>query len=235
MDSQQPCTDAILAVLRAAHEAGAGKLTRTQLTKFVYLLDLYTAEDNGGATFTGTTWRFLHFGPYAAELDERLDNLTKQGAIQSETRENADKEYTLFYLGEWSTAKTLESFNLSSAGRDRLREQLKRFGLDLQGLLNHVYFETTPMQGARPGEVLDFPKSRQVNWIRDVKPHRFGVADAAKAKRIRELVANMAASRRERIFTLPSPPIYDEHYEFAMADADAELSIGPHYTQLDFE
>jgi len=234
-DLQQQFDDAILAVLRAAREAGAGKLTRTQLTKFVYLLDLYVAEETGKATFTGAQWKFWHFGPFAAELDTRVDTLAAEGAIQSEARENVDKEYTLFYLGEWSSAKPLEALGLSHQTRTKLMEQLKLYRFDLPGLLNHVYFETAPMIGAKPGQPLDFAKAQRLDWRKDVRPYRFGVSDKAKANRIRELVTGMGKQRREQAFILTNRPIYDEHYLHAVADADFEPGDGPHRVKLDFE
>ena len=234
-DPQKTFAEAILAVLRIARESGVGKLARTPLTKFVYLLDLYAAEERGGKTFSGAEWRFWHFGPYADALDAKLDELAAQGAIQSEAREKTDKEYTLFYLGEWSTAQTPQALGLPADVGARLADAMKRFNFDLPGLLNHVYFETAPMQGARPGDALDFSKAQKLNWSRDVKPHRFGVADKTKAKRIRELAAKLGENRRAAAFQLPSRPVYDEHYAQANADADFELSEGPHRVRLDFE
>lgn len=236
-DSPQQFAAAILAVLRAAKEAGVGKLARTPLTKFIYLLDLYTAEERGGATFTGAAWKFWHFGPYAAELDAQIDSLAAQGAIQSEARENVDKEYTLFYLGEWSSAQPLDALGISADARARLSEMIRQYSFDLPGLLNHVYFETAPMADARPGEPLDFSKAERVVWARDVKPHKFGMPDQAKAKRARELIAKLGENRRARAFKPITAPIYDEHYARAVAEADAELDLpeGPHRVRLDFE
>lgn len=237
MPESKNFSEAILAVLRAAQEVGVSKLGRTALTKFVYLLDLYTAEERAGSTFTGAEWRFRHFGPYAAELDAQINTLANQGAIQSEARENVDKEYTLFYLGEWSTAKPLESFGLSHEARARLSDMMKQFSFDLPGLLNHVYFETAPMLGTKPGETLDFSKVERLNWARDVKPHRFGMNDKVKAKRASELMAKLGENRRSRVYKLPTPPAYDELYIRAIAEADADFDLpeGPHRVQLDFE
>lgn len=236
-DPQKNFAEAILAILRAAKDVGVGKLARTPLTKFVYLLDLYAAEERGGATLSGASWKFHHFGPYATELDAQIDALAQQGAIQAEARENVDKEYTLFYLGEWSTAKPLEALGVSHEARTRLADMMKQYSFDLPGLLNHVYFETAPMVNARPGDVLDFSKAQRLVWARDIKPHRFGMPDKAKAMRARELMAKLGEERRARAFKLPTPPVYDEHYARAVAAAeeDWELPAGPHRVRLDFD
>jgi hypothetical protein len=236
-DPQKPSGEAILAVLRIAKESGVSKLGRTALTKFVYLLDLYAAEERGGGTVTGAAWKFWHFGPYAADLDAEIDVLASSGSIQSESRENVDKEYTLFYLGEWSGAKALEALGVSHEARTRLADMIKQYSFDLPGLLNHVYFETTPMSGARPGDALDFSKAERLMWARDVKPHKFGMPDKAKAKRAQELMAKLGENRRARAYKLPTPPVYDEHYARAIAGAeeDFELPEGPHRARLNFE
>lgn len=236
-DPQKNFAEAILAVLRAAKEAGVAKLGRTSLTKFIYLLDLYAAEERAGATLSGAAWKFWHFGPYAAELDAEIDALSSRGAIQSEDRENVDKQYTLFYLGEWSTAKPLDALGVSYEARARLADLIKQYSFDLPGLLNHVYFETAPMSGAKPGDALDFSKAERMVWARDVKPHRFGMPDKAKAKRASELMAKLGADRRGRAYKLPTPPVYDEHYARAMAAADEDFDLpeGPHRVRLDFE
>lgn len=233
-DTPKSFSDAILAVLRLAREAGQQKLGRTALTKFIYLLDLYAAEEREGVIFTGAPWKFWNFGPYAETLDKQIDTLAESGQIQAEIRDGAERDYTLFFLGEWSTAKTLEALGLPPGVSSRLLASIKEYQFDLPGLLNHVYFETLPMQGVRPGDVIDFSKARKLNWQRDVKPYKFGVADRAKAKRIKELAARLGAGRRDCKFVLPEPPVYDELYAHASTDADMELAEGPHSVKLDF-
>lgn len=234
-DSDKNLTEAILAVLRIAREAGGGKLARTALTKFVYMFDLYAAEEAGGKIFSGAEWKFWHFGPYAEALDTRLDALAAAGSIQMDARENGDKEYTLFYLGEWSTAKTPRDLGLSPDIGARVAEMIKLYSFDLPSLLNHVYFETAPMRGAKPGATLDFSTAERRDWKRDVKPHRFGVKDPARARRIKDLAAKIGTDRRAQAFVLTTPPIYDAHFERAVADADLDLPVGPHSARLEFE
>ena len=48
------------------------RLRPIHLIKYVYLADLEHAERTG-ETFTGAPWRFYHFGPYCAEVWERVD------------------------------------------------------------------------------------------------------------------------------------------------------------------
>ena len=58
----------------------SGKITKTQLVKLIYLVDLESVR------FTGTQasdikWKFHHYGPYDENLDGRLKKLEKRKLI----------------------------------------------------------------------------------------------------------------------------------------------------------
>jgi hypothetical protein len=123
-------------------------LTRTKLVKLVYLIDVARAEGLG-RTLTGLRWRFLHYGPYAPELGSALEELESREAIFGGSFGDA----TLYRgardvpdAGNWPASVCMSV--------DRVVDEWA--GAELNKLLDHVYFHTTPMQGVRRGEDLDF-------------------------------------------------------------------------------
>lgn len=43
------------------------------LIKYVYLADLAYAKHHDGETFTGAKWQFYKFGPWAQEVNQRIE------------------------------------------------------------------------------------------------------------------------------------------------------------------
>ena len=101
---------AILGLLQAAGDEGVGPLLKTVLHKFVYLIDLYEAEQSLGQTFSGSEWRFLHFGPFSPAVSERIQQLAGSGEIAhvGGTRSDDDAAYELYSL--FRPAPTLKDF-----------------------------------------------------------------------------------------------------------------------------
>ena len=52
-------------------------------------MDVYTAEELGGTTATGTEWRFLHFGPYSGALADCFNDVTPAGVDAFRSAYNA--------------------------------------------------------------------------------------------------------------------------------------------------
>jgi len=136
------------------------KLTTTRVVKFVYLADLFYARANGGAIFTGCPWRFIYYGPYCPEVMTELESAVKANQIFEDRRESkfGDKDYFLYTCRD-NEAENIEN-EIPTSVLSPLRQSLKLFGDDTQALLDHVYFETEPMEGVRKGDLLDFTKAR---------------------------------------------------------------------------
>lgn len=63
------------------------------LIKYVYLADLAHAERNKGQTFTGTPWRFHHFGPWDMEVYKRIEPACSViGAEKNRSPQNIKRE-----------------------------------------------------------------------------------------------------------------------------------------------
>lgn len=137
----------ILYVVGRSSNRGA-TLTRTKLVKLVYLIDVARAEGLG-RTLTGLRWRFLHYGPYAPALGPVLEELESREAI---------------YGGSFGEATLYQGAKDVPDGDDwpaSICMSVNRVvddwaGAELNKLLDHVYFHTTPMQGVQRGEELDF-------------------------------------------------------------------------------
>lgn len=137
----------ILYVVGRSRDRGA-TLTRTKLVKLLYLIDVARAEGLG-RTLTGIQWRFLHYGPYAPELGATLEELEHREAIFGGTFGDA-----VLYRGARDVPDSDNWPPSICIGIDRVVDEWA--GAELNKLLDHVYFHTTPMQEAERGEELDF-------------------------------------------------------------------------------
>jgi hypothetical protein len=209
----------MLAILREAQRAGQAPLLRTILHKLVYLADVYVAEEAAGHTYTGETWRFLHYGPFAAGVAQALDRLEASGSVYCERREIKDKdvEYAL-YSARTGANETLRDIQISGSVALRLGADLKRYARNLPALLDYVYFRTEPMEGAFPGQILSFDSCVKES-IADYKAIDMLPISNAKIKRAREIfkkrLSNSAAVQ------IASGPI-DEIFLQGIAALDEE-------------
>src|SRR5882762_3415911 len=119
----------------------------TRLVKLMYLTEVeyYRLKRE---RLTDLDWKFYHYGPYPPSL------IAVIGEPEIETF-------------EWKNGKSSKQivrdedvFMRTSADNDTERliwSLVKEWGdADLNQLLDFVYFETEPMQGANRGDILDF-------------------------------------------------------------------------------
>lgn len=229
-----PTQSAVLAVLQEAKISGTPRLTRTALVKLVYLLDCLHAEAHAGATASGADWRFHHFGPYAGDLNEALDQLSARGLVQSVEGESGDKDYTLFWLGEFPVGPSLAAVGLPTNLATRFSQLVRRFSGDLSKLLDYTYFKTYPMMDATPGERLDFGT---VPASVVPKPHRHThVVDQQKIFRMLQLADQIKANYQEQQSSgnalAAHRPIYDGEFHRAMDAADVKAG---EFTPISFD
>jgi hypothetical protein len=186
MSTLAPAERLILAILREAQGAGQTPLLRTTLHKFVYLADVYMAEETAGRTYTGETWRFLHYGPFSSGIATALDRVEARGLVYCEHREleNKDAEYVLYSPRSGAT-ETLRDIDVPGAVALKLAADLRRYARNLPALLDCVYFHTEPMEGAAPGDVLRFDRCVMTS-IAEYKTIPMLPLSKAKIKRARE-------------------------------------------------
>src|SRR5215831_13720507 len=128
-------------------------VTKTKLLKLLYLFDVEYYRKHR-QTFTAFTWKFFHLGPWAAEYDTALNGLLAHG-ILTEQRSNATEYDTAFYRpGEHLETRRAVG---SVADESILLGVLKRWGTWTTGeILNHVYFQTEPLESGIRNQPLDF-------------------------------------------------------------------------------
>lgn len=157
---------------------------RTRLIKLLYLFDVAYARAHAGETYTGARWKFLHYGPYAAELQSGLDRLV---SIDLDESEGEDQQGRKFFRYK-ALARDAESPDLGVSELQALRWIVDRWAAaPLNELLDYVYFETAPMADAKRGEPLDFHKAAAEKWERTAV--RNLELDARRLRELRERVS----------------------------------------------
>jgi len=130
-----------------------GTLGKTKLVKLAYLTDIehYARVSR---TLTGFRWVYHYYGPYSFDLDAALAALDLD-IPQESVPTTGGYQATVFRV---TRSDDLRSRIRLSEQATRVAERvLDRWALeDLYPLLSHVYFDTAPMKGASPGDILDF-------------------------------------------------------------------------------
>ena len=216
----------IQAILREAREQGAAPMLRTTLVKFLYLVDVYAAEESHGMPASDIEWRFLHFGPFSTQVTNALDELSARQVIFADQRQAAsgDKEFVLYNLSGHQRAGDLRQIGISGHIQTRLQADMRRYARDLPRLLNYVYFRTTPMIDARPGDVLDFSNCKKL-MPEDVKPVEMNRLRPKAIKQARNKLRNMIEARKSQATVDHGP--YDDVYFSALSMLDGEpMEVG---------
>ncbi|MDH4317942.1 MAG: Panacea domain-containing protein [Desulfobulbaceae bacterium] len=189
------------------------------LIKYVYLADLAYAERNNGETYTGIEWQFYKFGPWAQEVNQRIEpaltaiNARKQ--IFPSDYEDRD---------EWVRWEAVDDSFMEPLDRAlplivtlNVKKNVHKFGKATPELLGYVY-STEPMLAAAPHEYLDFTQ------LKSLQPHEESPSSEAqplskkKKKNLKEKMQNLrllnkkklAEKREKRLVKPPILPIHDE-------------------------
>jgi antitoxin SocA-like protein len=169
-------------VCRLAIGQGVGQPAATRLVKILYLADLEWRRKHRGEPLSNWTWLFWHFGPYAMEFNEVFGTQAKDIELV-ELKTGKVAKFLNFKTEELQREVPDEVFRL-------LRSVVAEWaGVDINRLLDYVYFETEPMETARRGERLDFsqvvPLSAPISPEIDQK--RLNGLRSALRKRVKEI------------------------------------------------
>jgi hypothetical protein len=188
------------------------------LLKYAYLADLQHAERHGGETYTGAQWIFYRYGPWTAEVFERIEPAL--AAIGADKRIVSSLKYEDDFIrwrkGDDHLYETLER-QLPLAVVSSVRRNVKKFGRDTGELLNFVYC-TAPMRGAAPREPLVFrvaePSKVAAPGPAPEKPTRSVRQEKKRVERLAQVKGDikekLEALRAERAkYTVSRPPRYD--------------------------
>jgi hypothetical protein len=128
------------------------------LIKYAYLADLAYAEDHSGETFTHIPWRFHHFGPWSAEVYERIyPALQEVGAACKSVPSKYEGDFTRWSLVDDELYRRLGGELPSSVVRS-VKQYVHKFSGSTEDLLHFVY-TTWPMLRSKPEEIIDFTLS----------------------------------------------------------------------------
>ena len=208
------------------------ELGAIHLLNYVYLADLAYARRNGGATYTGTHWRFHHFGPWSADVHRRIEPalVEQAGAVARSIASPHGGDFVRYGLST-SQAEQIEADigpKLPAAVGGALVRAVREHGSDTADLLRHVYL-TPPMLSARPGDPLDFtsavepdepppvPPAPRIRRTKAEKRRRAAALEAGRAK-IRQLVAE----RRSAGVVPALQPRYDDVFFAGLEELDRQ-------------
>jgi hypothetical protein len=138
-------------------------LTPIRVVKFLYLADLYHARENKGETLTGWPWKFVYFGPYCTESFLALKRAVDDGLIIAKPFESKYDDKDRFLYSCPSEEGADFEGQLSIYVWSSLKEAIKKWADDTPGLLDHVYYDTEPMEEAKRGDLLDSYTIRSEN------------------------------------------------------------------------
>jgi Protein of unknown function (DUF4065) len=136
-----------------AHARDRGiTLNRTKLVKLLYLIDVARVRSRR-EPLTGLEWVFFHYGPYAFELIDTLEAMEGAELVADTWHDN------VLYRAAPNAPET-DDWNAGT--KSMVDRVLERFApLELNVLLDYVYFHTGPMAEAERGQRLDLALARQ--------------------------------------------------------------------------
>lgn len=167
----------------------------TKVVKLVYLIDVEYYR-SFGRTLSGLQWRFHHYGPW----DEAIYSTLQPRLRGIEPRE------VITPKGKGTTWRVVnapdpDELFVRAADQSVVDRVLSRWGeMETGFVLEHVYEDTEPMQGARFGEVLDFAKIDRKLW--PDRPARYLGVDSEVVERIGAHVRNRERGSRKREYLL---------------------------------
>lgn len=200
------------------------------LIKYVYIADLLYARSHNGETFTGISWLFHKFGPWAQEVNARIEPALSAIFAGKFTFPSDYKEQDEWYRWEKIDEELLQQVEkeIPLSIQFQLARSIKDCGQDTSSLLNYVYL-TPPMRIAAPGEYLDFqttvdpmiPKEDFAGAYskltsKQQKNFRQGMNALQERNRTRQKAKRGIKDRINSLFE----PIQDEVYQEGMAWLD---------------
>ena len=199
-----------------------GAPNKTALVKLVYLVDVECCR-RFGKPATGLEWRFHHYGPYSAELEQNINDNAFIDVFG-----NRRSGYSFSISSEWNDIHAAVNTHFGPRVKRIADEVIRQWGLEpLDTLLEYVYFETEPMQDARRGTILDFsviqPEERTIG-----RGPRLAFSDEfindLRARWDQRIKAANTSSREQDVL---DEPLYDEIYEEALELMAEEEGMRP--------
>jgi len=205
-----------LAVAAEEDSSWDRELRPIHLIKYCYLADLAYARTHEGHPFTGTHWRFHHYGPWSRDLFLRLEPAARSvGAHERRFSTERQENAVSWSLGPGTLPpKGLEP-SMPGEVASAIKSAVHEFGSDTVSLLHYVY-TTEPMLKAAPGEILDLSATGPSPGMAPSEPeteHRVPQLSKTALKKLRQGVKERLQAAKERSAGhqhAPAPPPYDE-------------------------
>ena len=135
------------------------ELRPIHLIKYCYLGDLAFAREHAGQSYTGTSWKFHHYGPWSRDLFLRLEPAAKAiGAVERHFSTERQEDAVSWTVRPEQANPPDIANEIPGAVASAIKNSVREFGSDTVSLLHHVY-TTEPMLNAAPGELLDLAPS----------------------------------------------------------------------------
>jgi hypothetical protein len=213
--SHDPDLRSLIAYIVARARERDVTLNQTKLVKLLYLIDVERFA-SARQSLTGLQWVFFHYGPYALELPETLDQMEGGEVI----------------VGQWHGARLYRAAPDAPTGEDwpsgtrtLVDSVLRRYApMELNELLDFVYFHTAPMRGAARGEHLDMTQARTNPIPRRQPPLMAPTLPEGATDRLKEW--------RERRRSTHLPLSSDQHRPFLSDPEDEDLPLDSTYGRL---
>jgi len=215
-------------IAKRAMERGS-LLTKVRLVKFLYLLDLFWAQNAGGETLTGWPWAFVHYGPYCRESTDAIDFAASYEFLAADRYESnyGDSDYQLFKpgyrIGEMEEAEVRRMLPLYVTSH--LFGEVEKWCGDTYGLLDYVYFHTGPMRSVRPGELLSFAGERKIDYSA-LRPVKLLPLSQEKKKALRDVLDRMKKENDTNVARRSAANaalrLYDDAYFEALSALDED-------------
>ena len=147
----EPDIRSLIAYIVARARDKGVTLNRTKLVKLLYLADIESVRSRRDP-ITGLEWVFFHYGPYAFEL---IDTLQQMEGSELTAQKWHDSVLYRAAPGAPDGEDWLPAIRRTVDG------VIERYAsLDLNELLDYVYFRTGPMLDAERGHRLDLQLAR---------------------------------------------------------------------------
>jgi len=193
---------AILYLLKIAEEERI-PIGKVRLMKLLYLLDIEYYRYYG-KTYTGLEWTLYKYGPFAFEVEDLLDK------IEVKEEEILLEKGRVFKQLKYEFDLREEDIKPSVKSRGILKNLFKEWGsTDLNRLLDYVYFDTEPMEGAELRRKLDFSKI-----ILYKREERISISPDVK-KKLREICHKI----KHHLDEIQTPPV-----TYLIPSQDAEIT-----------
>jgi hypothetical protein len=156
-----PDLRSLIAYMHARAEDRGVTLHRTKLVKLLYLVDVECARGRR-KSLTGLAWVFSHHGPHAAEVDDTVKAMLDTDLSMPTWKESRVRR---------GAAEAPDGNGWPASAKGMVDRVMDRFAArSVDELLDHVYFHTGPMRGARRGAALDMDRAREDQPLRRAVP-----------------------------------------------------------------